>query len=106
MRDRVYFEASDCDLQAFTEITTRQLKLADVPLAADISRNVPIYDMQALRTSLADPAQRQSLMGEWAHVLGQSAGALVLRGAYSDTGPTQHQGTGALPPHMLPFPHK
>ena len=87
MKDRVYFEGSDCDLQAFAEITTRQLKPADVPLAADISRNVPIYDMQILRGSLTDPAQRQALMGEWAHVLGQSAGAVVLRGAYSDTTP-------------------
>ena len=87
MKDRVYFEGSDCDLQTFAEITTRQLEPADVPLAADISRNVPIYDMQTLRGSLTNPARRQALMGEWAHVLGQSAGAVVLRGAYGDTAP-------------------
>ena len=86
MIDRAYFEASDCDLGEFVEITTRKLEPADVPLAADISLNVPVYDIPTLRPSLADPAQRQALMGEWAHVLGQSAGALVLRGAYSDTG--------------------
>ncbi|RLJ60109.1 ectoine hydroxylase-related dioxygenase (phytanoyl-CoA dioxygenase family) [Litoreibacter meonggei] len=87
MKDRAYFEAGDCDLATFAEITTRKLKPMDVPLAADISLNVPIYDMQTLRPSLADPARRQALMGEWAHVLGQSAGALVLRGAYSVTTP-------------------
>ncbi len=85
MKDRVYFEANDYDLQAFAEITSRQLKPEDVPLAAEISKNVPIYDIQALRSSLADPSLRQALKGEWAHVLGQSSGVLVLRGAYEDT---------------------
>ena len=43
--------------------------------------------MAALSGALSDPAERRALMAEWAWVLGQSAGVLVLRTAYADTAP-------------------
>jgi ectoine hydroxylase-related dioxygenase (phytanoyl-CoA dioxygenase family) len=86
MKNNVYFEAADCDLAAFTALIDQSLCPADVPLATDIAQNIPIYDMAALTPALHGP-QRQALMGEWAHVLGQGAGVLVLRRAYADTAP-------------------
>jgi ectoine hydroxylase-related dioxygenase (phytanoyl-CoA dioxygenase family) len=42
--------------------------------------------MGTLRPMLADAGQRQALMAEWAWVLGQGPGVLVLKRAYPDTG--------------------
>ncbi|MCX7645311.1 MAG: phytanoyl-CoA dioxygenase family protein [Rhodobacteraceae bacterium] len=86
MKDFGYFEAADCDLAAFAALTGQRLDAAEVPLAAEVVRNVPVYDMPALRGVLADPPRRRALMGEWGHVLGRSAGVLVLRGACADLG--------------------
>ncbi len=85
MKDQVYFEPSDCDLDAFTRLIDRKLAASAVPRASAIEKNVPIYDIAGLGRTQADPAARQALLGEWATVLGQSSGVLVLRGAYADT---------------------
>lgn len=85
MQDRVYFEPSDCDLDAFAGLTAQSLDATDVPLAARVDKNVPIYDIAALAPKLADPAGRRSVMGEWSWVLGQGPGVLALSGAYGDT---------------------
>ncbi|MEM7295165.1 MAG: phytanoyl-CoA dioxygenase family protein [Pseudomonadota bacterium] len=63
----------------------RSLTPDDVPLAAEIIKNVPIYDCTALAQILEDPLGRRKLMAEWARGLLEGAGALVLRGAYTDT---------------------
>ena len=86
MKDRVYFETADCNLQAFRTICERTLEKRDVPLAASVTNNVPVYDVASLRPSLGDPASRQAVLGEWSWVLGQGPGVLALSGAFSDTG--------------------
>jgi len=80
-----YFTADDCDLAAFTALIERTLDAANVPLACDVQKNIPIYDMAALRRMLDDPAQRRALMAEWARGMMSGSGVLVLRGAYADT---------------------
>ncbi|MCU0911667.1 MAG: phytanoyl-CoA dioxygenase family protein [Rhodobacteraceae bacterium] len=87
MKDHTYFDAADCDLAAFAALCGQELPPAEVPHAAEVVRNVPVYDVAALGATLADPAARRALMGEWGRVLGRSAGVLVLRGAYPDTAP-------------------
>ena len=87
MKDTVYFEPADCDLAAFAELIDQKLVASAVPQAATIEKNVPIYDIAALGGTLVEPEARQALLGEWATVLGQSSGVLVLRGAYADTAP-------------------
>lgn len=87
MKDHVYFEDADCDLEAFRELTGRTLAPEEVPFASGIAKNVPLYDIAALGPILADPVSRRALTGEWARVLGESAGAIVLKGAYADTAP-------------------
>ena len=87
MRHNVYFENADCDLAAFEELISRQLDPSDVPNAADIVKNVPIYNIPVLIDLFSDADRRQELLGEWATVLGQSSGVLVLRQAYGDVAP-------------------
>jgi len=87
MKDTAYFDMNDCDLAAFAALTSQTLSVQDLRFAAEVQGNVPIYDMSTLAPMLTDPDQRQALLGEWGHVLGHSAGALALRGAYPDTAP-------------------
>ncbi|MDA5093805.1 phytanoyl-CoA dioxygenase family protein [Aliiroseovarius sp. KMU-50] len=82
-----YFDRESCDLDEFKVLTSQALELGQVPHAAEVAKNVPIYDMNALRSSLEDPEKRRALMAEWAWVLGRSSGVVVLKAAYADTGP-------------------
>lgn len=82
-----YLSPDDCDLDAFKKLTAQSLDAAHVPHAARVEKNVPLYDMGQLRPELDDPQARRALMAEWAWVLGQSAGVVVLKQAYHDTAP-------------------
>ncbi len=82
-----YFDRASCDLDAFKALTAQSLDPGAVPHAALVEKNVPIYDMGALAPLLTQDASRQALMAEWAWVLGQSAGVIVLKSAYPDTDP-------------------
>lgn len=87
MKHRVYFDDSDLDLGEFAQLTGQKLDPARVPQACDIHHEVPIYDIAALRGALGDPEGRQALQGEWAEVLAQGSGVLVLKATYADTAP-------------------
>ncbi|PWK62340.1 phytanoyl-CoA dioxygenase family protein [Roseicyclus mahoneyensis] len=87
MRDAGYFHQDSGTLAELEALTARRLEGAQVPLAASLQKNVPIYDMGALRTHLGDTSARRDLMAEWAWVLGQGPGVLVLKSAYADTAP-------------------
>lgn len=80
-----YFDRESCDLDEFKVLTSQQLEAADAPHAAAIQKNVPLYDMEALRPALEDSEKRRVLMAEWAHVLRHSAGVIALKRAYADT---------------------
>ena len=80
-----YFDRESCDLDEFKVLTSQNLTGAHVPHAADIVKNVPVYDMDALRPSLDDPAKRRALLAEWGHVFRFSAGVIALKRAYEDT---------------------
>lgn len=80
-----YFEADACDLSEFKTITARTQIEADVPNAADIQKNVPIYDMAKLRPALEQEELRRELLIEWGRIFMSGSGALVLKGAYANT---------------------
>jgi len=82
-----FFDVDSGTLGAFAALTARTLDPAAVPFAARVAENVPVYDMAALAGALTDTARRRALSSEWAWVLGQSGGALVLESAYADTAP-------------------
>jgi len=82
-----YFDPETCDFAAFKALTQQGLRQSDVPLAAAIEKNAPIYDVAALSDHLTDPALRRVLMAEWARSLREGSGIIVLKGAYTDTTP-------------------
>ena len=83
MSDPAYFHAEDCQLEDLKTLCAQNTDPGDVPHAAEVIRNIPIYDVPALEGKLQSP----EVMAEWARVLRTGAGALVLRTAYSDTAP-------------------
>jgi len=81
-----YFDRESCDLDEFKVLTSQALSTAAVPLATEVAKNVPLYDMETLCPALEDPTRRHALLAEWGWVLSQSAGVIVLKRAYADTG--------------------
>lgn len=79
-----YFDADSGALADFASLCERCLSAAEVPFAAEVSSNIPVYDMPALADVLGDPVQRRALMAEWAWVLGKASGSIVLRQAQAD----------------------
>ena len=76
-----YLSSSDCNLEEFSKSLDRTLNQSDVPLAHDIKKNIPIYDVSQI--DFLD--NTQTLRTEWANVLHKTAGVLVLKNAYPDT---------------------
>ena len=79
-----YFTKDDCGIDAFEALISETTDPESVRFASDIQENIPLYSAQATARALEEPSQRRALMAEWAHVLGQGAGAVVLKGAISD----------------------
>jgi ectoine hydroxylase-related dioxygenase (phytanoyl-CoA dioxygenase family) len=80
-----YFDPETCDLAEFEALIGQHASLSDFAHASDLQKNVPVYDMTALRAHLAEAAPRREIMSEWAQVLLSGPGVLVLKGAYADT---------------------
>ena len=76
-----YLSSDDCNLEEFSKSLDHTLNQSDVPLAHDIKKNIPIYDVSQI--DFLD--NTQTLRTEWANVLHKTAGVLVLKNAYPDT---------------------
>lgn len=85
MKDIAFFDTETCDLSDFAALTEKTLHLSDLHFATSVEKNVPHYDMTGLIATLAAGETRPQLLAEWGWVLGKSAGAFVLKNAYSDT---------------------
>ena len=81
---RVYLRAEDCRLQDLANLCSQTVSLSDYPFAADVRRNILIYDCPTLLPALADPADRRALMAEWAEAMLTGPGVVVLKGAEPD----------------------
>lgn len=82
---RVGFYTEDaCDLAEFAALTSRTMTRTEVPHAAEIAKNIPIYDVPSLSETLDDPNRRSALLAEWAYILQDAAGVFVLRQAQPD----------------------
>jgi ectoine hydroxylase-related dioxygenase (phytanoyl-CoA dioxygenase family) len=81
-----WFREADCSVDDFaTLIETSRERHLRPRLAADLVHAIPMYDCDALRPMLSDPARRPELLAEWASVLLDGAGVFVLQCAYEDT---------------------
>ncbi|WP_424932153.1 phytanoyl-CoA dioxygenase family protein [Amaricoccus macauensis] len=82
----VWIDADSGDFESFRAQVSQTKDPADVPQAAEILCNVPIYDGAMAERAAADPARRRALMEEWCNVLGNGAGIIVIRQALTDHG--------------------
>ena len=80
-----YYHSEECNLADFQKIIDQKLAIDSVPHAKEIKKNIPIYDIEELQNIFQNDALKNDLMGEWAWVLRESSGAIVLRNAYRDT---------------------
>ena len=84
VRPPVWLTADSGDFETFRQIVGQTADPADTPHAAEVIRNVPIYDGARVEALAAEPASRSALMQEWAQVFGTGAGILVIRQAIAD----------------------
>ncbi len=54
----------------------------DWPLAADVQKNVLIYDGDAIRAAADDPVARRAMMAEWCAAFTHGPGIVVLKNAF------------------------
>jgi ectoine hydroxylase-related dioxygenase (phytanoyl-CoA dioxygenase family) len=81
-----WYSERDCSLEEFLD----QLKAGEecpTRYAADIRQHIPVYDCCQLDGVMADSSGYLQLQAEWARVLRDGAGVLVLQRAFADTRP-------------------
>ena len=83
--DTGYYYPEKCNLNEFRDIIDQKLPMEATPHASEIEKNIPIYDISLLKKTFKDEGSKSLLMAEWARVLKDSSGAIVLRNAYQDT---------------------
>ena len=80
-----YYHSKECNLADFQKIIDQNLAIGSVPHAKEVKKNIPIYDIEELQNIFQNDALKNDLMAEWAWVLRESSGVIVLRNAYRDT---------------------
>ncbi len=80
-----YYHSAECNLADFQKIIDQKLVIDSVPHAKEIKKNIPIYDIEELQNIFRSDALKNDLMAEWAWVLRESSGVIVLRNSYRDT---------------------
>lgn len=84
MPAQTYFRPEDCDVADLAALTAQQVDLAQYPHAAAAPSKVLVYECDALRPMLANPALRQQIMAEWSDAMRHGPGVLVLKRAETD----------------------
>lgn len=83
-RTPVWLNADSGDFETFRQIVGQTSNPVDTPHAAQLIRNIPIYEGASVDVASADPATRQAMMEEWAHVFAHGAGIIVIRQGLAD----------------------
>ncbi|MEM7720995.1 MAG: phytanoyl-CoA dioxygenase family protein [Pseudomonadota bacterium] len=85
MRDLGYFEAESGAVDELAALVDQSLNTADLRFSDRVEKNIPLYNMDGLTSALSVADQRKALMAEWAWVLREASGVLVLKGALANT---------------------
>ena len=80
-----YFEQDAGETDALLALVKRELDLGALQFADKVIHKVPLYQMSELGDALTSPNARQTLMAEWAWILREASGVLVLKAALADT---------------------
>jgi ectoine hydroxylase-related dioxygenase (phytanoyl-CoA dioxygenase family) len=79
-----WYRERDCALNEFVALLASD-DSDSTPYAAEVTQRIPVYDCPQLDGVTRDAALRAELQAEWARVLHDGAGVLVLRRAFADT---------------------
>lgn len=86
--ETVWLDDASIDMAELEALCQRQTDPASVPLAADIIRQIPVYEGGLVRELAAvdatDVSGARALQAEWARTLGQGAGVILIRDAVDD----------------------
>ncbi len=84
-RDRTWLGESAGDFETFKSSVEQDTRLTDWPTAAEIVRNVPVYDGHRVRQIAGDAADTLDLLAEWNTVFDSGPGVIAIRGGMADT---------------------
>ena len=56
-----YYDPETCDPEEFKALIAQDTQAEDAPFASEIQKNIPLYDMSALRPDLEDPVRRRAI---------------------------------------------
>lgn len=79
-----FFSEQDCNIEEFTALISEVLDPATLSFTDTVTQNIPIYAQSATASALSSPETRRAIMAEWADVLNQKSGVVVLKGAMPD----------------------
>lgn len=82
-----YHVAAECRVADFATLVAATTDPRDLRFASAVRSHIPVYDCPALLAVLDDGAARPRLLAEWAQVMRDGAGVIVLERAYADTTP-------------------
>lgn len=74
---------ADCSIDEFAVLVSQQTALADYPHAADVLKNVLMYDAAQLASRATDAATRASIQDELADALLNGPGIVVFKKAFT-----------------------
>lgn len=80
----IWLGARDCDIADFARHVERETRAADHPHAAEIVKNIPVYDGDALRRTFADEETARAIMAEFNRVFSAGPGIIAIRGGHPD----------------------
>lgn len=83
-RRRVWLKAEDADVEIFKAQVAKQTNAAEWPFAAEIQKNVPIYDGREIGKLANDAETRLELMAEWVEAFDTGPGVIVIKAAMPD----------------------
>ncbi|KAM0343442.1 hypothetical protein ACHAPU_008623 [Fusarium lateritium] len=79
---RLFNSSTPPSLDSFKALCSQDATREDYPLAADINKNVPIYNLAKYSTLTAE--QKSALQDEWYKILLHGPGVFVTSGLYTD----------------------
>lgn len=85
--DRVWLTREQCDIEEFRALVERTTDPKDYPFAAGVEKNVLVYDGDAVRAAVRDPATRGALLAEWVEAMTNGPGVVAFKRAFADTAP-------------------
>ena len=80
----VWISADSGDFEVFKMQVSRRTRVEDVPQAAEVVQNIPIYRGETVAQAALGAQSRRALTAEWAWVFADGPGIVVIRDALPD----------------------